>query len=319
MKKTRQGSVIYIISLMIVFLMIGALFWYIYNDYTKRKSDINAVEAVAKEVVQKPKEEPEEGFDENLLRRIDFNKLWQTNTDAKRWLFVPGTKIDAPVMNENKVGSYFYDLRGFDKHWNNCGSFLVPKAPPDSKGNEIDDGHLFILGHRMNSYNGEWQFSNLPTRWGTKDGADAHPYVYVYYKDHAERYRVWTAIDARPSDMIYDIPTEIGSKDYDNVLKHTRAMSRYETDVLTDKNIRTLYMSTCNQTNRGSWIRFVLVSVQDATYDYQTGEYIDISDKHKENLWKDKFVKQRLELLKDLEPIEDDSIKADVPALDVED
>lgn len=302
-KDAKGSRVIYVVAMISLLIMIAAAFLYIYSDYMKHKDDNKFIKAVASEVVKIPKKpEIHEGFDENLLRRIDFNKLWQTNGDAKRWMFVPGTKIDAPVVNEPRVGSYFYDLRGLNKRPNNCGSFLVPKAPTDSEGKEVDDGHLFILGHRMNNYNGEWQFSNLPTRWGTKDGADKHPYVYIYYPDHAERWKVWMALDARGSDMIYDIPKRIGSDEYEAMLKHAQSLSRYQTDVTVDKNTHTLFMSTCNRPNGGAWIRFVLVSVPDANYYYDSQTYVDMSDSHKERIWKKNLAEARAKALEKLVP-----------------
>ena len=306
MKKSKNEAghhIIYAVALISLTVMIAAAFLYIYDDYMKRRDDNQAFEAVVNNVVRTPEtSELLEAFDENLLRRIDFDTLWQTNDDAQRWMFVPGTKIDAPVLNEPNVGSYFYNLRGLNKRRNYCGSFLVPKAPTDSKGNEVDDGHLFILGHRMNNYNGEWQFSKLPTRWGTKEGADKHPYIYIYYPDHAERWKVWMALDAWSTDMIYDIPTKIGSDDYEAMLKHAQSISRYQEDVTVDKDTHTLFMSTCNRPNGGVWMRFVLVSVPDANYYYDSKTYIDMSDSHKENVWKKGLAESRIKELDKLAP-----------------
>lgn len=299
----KGSRIIYAVAMISLVVMIAMAFLYIYNDYMNHKGDNKSVETLASKVIQNPKTpENHEAFDKNLLRRVDFKTLWQTNDAAQRWMFVPGTKIDAPVLNEPNVGSYFYNLRGFNKRRNSCGSFLVPKAPTDSNGKEVDDGHLFILGHRMNNYNGEWQFSNLPTRWATKAGAEKHPYVYIYYPDHAERWKVWMALDARGTDMIYDIPTKIGSDDYEAMLKHAQNISRYQTDVVVDKNTHTLFMSTCNNPSGRAWIRFVLVSVPDANYYYDSQTYIDMSDSHKENIWKKALAESRIKALDKLVP-----------------
>lgn len=299
----KSARIAYVTATVLLVVMAVSAFIYIYSEYSKYEEDTKASADVASKVVQNPKAPDNvEAFDKNLLRRINFSKLWQINDAAKRWMFVPGTKINAPVLNEPNVGSYFYDLRGLNKRRNRCGSFLVPKAPTDSDGNEVDDGHLFILGHRMNNYNGEWQFSNLPTRWGTKDGANEYPYVYIYYPDHAERWKVWMALDARGSDMIYDIPTKIGSDDYEAMLKHAQSISRYQTDVVVDKDTHTLFMSTCNRPRGRAWIRFVLVSVPDANYYYDSQTYIDMRDKHKENIWKKGLKESRLGTRGDVMP-----------------
>ena len=267
----KRRRKIYTVVMGICILIMIAAGVYAVNDIFWYHNAKQASEIVTRKVVRTVK--TRQRIDKNLLRRIDFKALWQMNTDAKRWLFVPQTKINAPVLDEPKVGSYFYSLRGLNKRYNYCGSFLVPKAPNDSEGHKVDDGHLFILGHYMDGSRDEWQFSKLPSRWGTKAGANKYPYVYLYYPNHAERWRVWMALDATGSDMIYDIPTKIGSNEYAAMLTHAKKLARYRQNLHVTKEMPTLFMSTCNRSKTGAWIRFVLVSVLDAKYDYQSQTY----------------------------------------------
>ena len=265
--------------------------WYVGHDASEKKDADDEVSDVAQEVVQEVVQEPARddaerfGIDENLLRRIDFNSLIAENADATRWMYVPGTKIDAPVMQERTVNQYFYNLKGLNKTYNGCGAFLVPAEPKNEDGSLPDDARLLILGHRMNSYNGEWQFSNLPTRWGTVQGASDYPYVYIYYPDHSERWRVWAGLDAWESDEIYDIPYELGSDKYGEMIQHVAANARYSVGDTPDKNTRILMMSTCNRPNGGALMRFVLVSVPDAAYYYDSGTYVDKDDERAYNAW----------------------------------
>lgn len=273
---------------------IGVGSWYIYQDYGKHESDTKATDELIKMVVKEPeKTEPtgpvgyQSGMDENLLRQIDFGMLISQNSDATRWMYVPGTAIDAAVMQERTVNQYYYNLRGFNKSYNGSGSFLVPATPKDSDGDLVDDAHILILGHRMNSYNGEWQFSNLPTRWGDAGSAAEYPYVYIYYGDRAERWKVWAGLDVWCSDMLYDIPYKVGSEDYENLITHMQELARYQLTDAPDKDTRTLILSTCNRPNGGALIRFALVCVPDATYYYETNQYVDANDSKVYQKWVD--------------------------------
>lgn len=276
----RIGAVLLVIAVCAV-----GTWMYLSHDKAQMEDNADDIIEVAEQVVEEP--EPTEGFDENLLRRIDFASLQAINGDATRWMYVPGTAIDSYVMQEQTVGHYEYDLKSIYRRYNGCGSFLVPAPVRDSEGNAIDDAHTLLLGHRMNNYNGEWQFSNLPTRWGSIEGANEHPYVYLYYGDHSERWRVWAAVDAWDSDMIYDMPYEIGSEKYQSLLDHIASTARYQAVSAPDNETRTLVLSTCNRPNGGALMRFALVLVPDASYYYDSGEYVDASDAHAEEVWKE--------------------------------
>lgn len=296
-KRSRKSTIIYWSIMALLFVILLGCGIYIYNDYMERQNGEAETEALRNTVVIQPtagetakeQQELKEGFDANLLRRIDFGKLQSVNTDIQRWLFVPNTKIDEPVVNEPVPGRFFYDLRGWNKRYNGFGNFLVPKAPKDDKGREVDDGHTLILGHRMHSMNGEWQFSNLPIRWGNIQGANQFPYVYIYYPDRAERWTVWEALDILGTDEMYNLPIPFGSDRYGEMLNHIQQFARYRRDVgiNVDKNVRTVMLSTCNYVGESNKLRrFALVLVPDATYYYKNKKYEDFSDTVKYNQWK---------------------------------
>lgn len=283
-RRERIGTAVRMgVALAIAVATVGGCMWYIAENQREKETAVSEVRQVAEQVAPAP--EPREAFDEHLLRRIDFASLQSVNPDATRWMSVPGTDIDSYVLQEQKVGRYRYDLRNIYGRYNGAGSFLVPAATRDEDGNLPDDAHTLILGHRMNSYNGEWQFSELPTRWASADGARSHPYVYLYHEDRAERWRVWAGMDAWASDRIYDIPYGVGEEDYGEMLEHVRGSARYLIGDAPDADTRTLFLSTCNRPNGGALMRFALVLVPDATYFYDTGEYVDMSDARAEARW----------------------------------
>ena len=211
----------------------------------------------------------DDGIDKNLLRRIDFTTLQQENNEVSRWLYVPDTAIDDVVMQESVVGQYAYDKRDMYHTYNRSGSYLIPATPLNEYGESSVDAHTLILGHRMNSSNGEWQFSHVPSRWGTYDGSINYPYIYVYYPDRAERWRVWAAADTFGNDMMYQTPYRLGSDIYGTLLDHIEAQAHYTTMDKPNRETKTLILSTCHNFHLDDG-RFYVASVPDMTYYYDT-------------------------------------------------
>lgn len=264
---------------------------YVYKSDQDQQHDAKVVSSVASQVVSDAVESNgdavvDDTMDKALLRRVDFGHLKGENSDVESWLYVPDTGIDEVVMREPVVNQYKYDLRDWLGRRNSSGTFLFPAEDKDSDGNCVDDAHQLLLGHRMiNWRGGDWQFSKLPTRWATAKGASDYPYVYLYYGDHSERWRVYAGVDAWDSDMIYDQPYEIGSDRYESLLTHVSGIARYTVGDMPDRYTRTLMLSTCNRPNGGALRRFVLVCVPDAQYYYDTKVYLDMKDKASYDAW----------------------------------
>lgn len=253
----------------------------------KESANIESAQAETNQLIQTFVDPPDmseivESVDENMFRRIDYDSLKATNSDFSRWLYVPNTAIDDAVMQEPVVDQYFYNLRGFYKQYNGCGQYLIP-ARHDT---ETVDAHTLIMGHRMNSYNGEWQFSNLPTRWGDAEGAMEFPYVYLYYQDRSERYRVYAGCDLQSYDSAYKIPWKIGTDEYQGMLDDTFSKARYTLGDAPTKNDQTLFMTTCNYDYTNTHRRFVLVSVLDAEYYYDTDTFVNVGENKRYEKWK---------------------------------
>lgn len=221
-------------------------------------------------------------LDPYLFRNINYDRLKSINSDFDSWLYFPGTSFDYPVVRERYVGSYFYNMKSFYGRYNGCGTPLIPKSD-DGK-----DFRILILGHRMINYYGskDYVFSNLPKRWGYKQGGINNRYFYTYEKDRTIKWKLWAAISTTGSDMIYQTPYKEGSEDYDRLLKHCENIARYTIGQIPDSYTPTLMLSTCSRRsddiNAG---RFALVLVPDMIYDKNKVEIIYYDDVWNENLW----------------------------------
>lgn len=243
-----------------------------YADASKEVSHV-AEEVAPKQVTVNLSESS--WVDQNLLRKIDFDTLTKRNADARTWLYVPGTGLDAPVMSEKSVGQYYYDLRGIDKRYNGYGSFLIPASPDGA-----DDYRTLILGHKMAGYYGsqDWQFAQLPIRWATREGAESYPYIYTYTSDGvATRWRVWAGVDAHADSVLYDLPATRDSDIYKDSIAYCQNHARYTIGEAPTPDRRSLVLSTCNRAAGGAWQRFALVCVEDAVVDAD-GVYHDRDD-----------------------------------------
>lgn len=246
------------------------------------ESQVSKTSKKKKKVLKDIKEEELSFLDPYLFRNINYDRLKSINSDFDSWLYFPGTSFDYPVVRERYVGSYFYNMKSFYGRYNGCGTPLIPKS---------DDGKDFrtlILGHRMINYYGskDYVFSNLPKRWGYKQGGINNRYFYTYEKDRTIKWKLWVAISTTGSDMIYQTPYKEGSEDYDRLLKHCENIARYTIGQRPDSYTPTLMLSTCSRRsddiNAG---RFALVLVPDMIYDKQKVEVIYYDDVWNENLW----------------------------------
>ena len=197
-----------------------------------------------------------------LKRHIDFDYLQSINKDATRWLTIPGTNVDYYVMQEPVVGESYYLWRNIYGNSSSWGSLLSPAIPGGG-----DSAHTLIFGHHM--IDGSVAFSSF-SNYYYSDAYNANAYrdVYVYYPDHSERWKVWAACDGYSSDGVYNIPSDLGSNSYVDLIQSMKSKARYKLGSAPDSNTKTLVMSTCNGWYAGSNVRFYVVCKPDVGYNY---------------------------------------------------
>lgn len=227
------------------------------------ESAIVTVEAVESSEVGLPMTDIEAYFDDPIDRKIDWDALLTINSDIACWLYIPGTDIDYPVMQEKVLGEYYYldhDIYGGELK---SGSLLIPKEPDDY---EDKDMHLLIFGHNM--LNGT-MFSSL-RRYMQADFYTEYPYAYLYYPDRAERWQVWSVYHTKDTDSIYDIPYEANTKAYSDLLADIKAKQYYATNVdMVKPSEHILTLSTCDNFDGTHTGRFVVNAAADACKNYE--------------------------------------------------
>ena len=251
---------------MSVSLFVGLTFLTLdHLQHEREVSEVSVVQGIREQVVLSPDEvtvripEP----DKNLTRQIDFSELSAINSDVLSWIYMPDTNVDYYVMQEPAGmpdGEYKYIWRDIYGEENSWGSIFTPYIP----GGEGADAHLILFGHRMRDRT--LGFSNL-REFLDADYMASHPYVYLYYPEYSQRWRVWTACNPDFTDDIYRIVPryELGSAEYGELLLHIEEDLAEVTDgERPDVNTPILVLSTCYQDDT----RMCVICALDKTYEY---------------------------------------------------
>lgn len=194
-----------------------------------------------------------------MQRRVNFNDLKAINSEVDCWIYVPGTHIDYYVMQETEPEIYYYLWRDIHQYQSEWGSIFKPAY---DHMDTVKDAHQLIFGHHM-AY-GEVAFSDLMS-YHDKAFAESHPYVYLYYPDRVERWRVWTGGTIMPDHAVYTVPYELGSVEYDNLLTELENDGEWSLRTKPRRTDKTTILSTCDG---GGAYRYFLATTWAETYYY---------------------------------------------------
>lgn len=193
-----------------------------------------------------------------MARDVDFGPLLERNGAVAFWLSVPGTGIDYPVLQEARVGEYYYLRRDMDGRYSRSGWLFTPAVPEGP-----EDMHMLVFGHNMGG--GSTVMFGTLGKYKDQAFCSDHSYAYLYYPDRTERWRVFAAANVVKDDDVYSMPYESGTEDYGSLLEHLAGASLYDTGVQAPGNtIRTLVLSTCDRSYGGQSGRFIVALEPDA-------------------------------------------------------
>ena len=179
-----------VIAVCIVVLAIYGIKW------TKQRNNIKEVQKIAK---------VEEEGDEKL----DFAKLQEINPDIYAWIYIPGTKINYPILqsSEEEEEDYYLDH-------NLDGSDGRPGCIYTQTLNRRDftDFNTVIYGHNMK--NGS-MFKTLHY-FEDADFFEQNPYAYIYTEQGALVYHIYAAYETDNSHILNtnDFTSEEGINAY---------------------------------------------------------------------------------------------------------
>lgn len=118
-------------------------------------------------------------------KNLDFNSLRKnTNKDIYAWIYIPGTKVDYPIVQHPTDNKYYLD-------YNLDGTKGYPGCIYTENYNKKDftDRHTVIYGHNMK--NGS-MFATLH-RYEDREFFDKNRYIYVFTENDVFVYKIFAA------------------------------------------------------------------------------------------------------------------------------
>lgn len=180
-----------VLVLLLIFLLVLG-FRELYGFY-----QIESEQKVLRESVLKvPKEGQGEELDPNdpLNRYIDFNALCNINPDISGWIYIPGTKIDYPILVGGADEKYLH--RDYTDTYSYAGSIFAYAAT-----NLNTDSHTCLFGHNMIS--GQ-MFGNLK-KYKNQEYAAEHAKMYLYTPNKTKECLLISVFGCKNTDTVFDI------------------------------------------------------------------------------------------------------------------
>lgn len=85
-------------------------------------------------------------YDEDGLQQVDWGYWKSVNPDIVAWIFIPGTNVDAPVVQAKPDDPTYYLTHDVRRHWNVYGAIYLDAACTQG----MDSPNLVVFGHHMN-------------------------------------------------------------------------------------------------------------------------------------------------------------------------
>lgn len=170
---------------------------------------------------------------------FDWSALEQVNPDIYAWIYVPGTNIDYPVLQNATDDNYYLK-------YNMNGTRGYPGCIYTEKINRKDfsDFNTVIYGHNMRND------SMFATLHYFEDYAFFKncPYIYIYQEDKVLAYEIFAAYTSDNQHILYsnDFTTESGRQIYlDKIYRNTDSTANLRSDVQAGEQSHILTLSTC--------------------------------------------------------------------------
>lgn len=192
-----------------------------------------------------------------MLRRFDFDELQSKVPDFYCWMYIPNTEIDYCVVH--------IDVNNQKYVWSDVYGDSSSVGCIFTYDTEEDDMLRVFYGHHLS---GPAKMFTELTNYENKEWAEEHPYVYLYFPDRVERWKVWAPQYVTKSHAIYQYPYHDGEADYDMLLSNldTAFGEKFaEKPTMHDKIIA---LSTCDSAIDGTSGRYVVPLKADISQSY---------------------------------------------------
>ncbi len=258
-KKRKRANVLTIVLLIVAVVVIIFALWRLLPILMDYRQSNSTYEELAEEVVdQTGTVEGEIGseswnaYDWQSVE-IDFNALWQINSDVVGWIRFDNTDavtVDYPILHGETNDDYLHtDLYGT---YHYAGSVFL------ESGNSADltDIYNIIYGHNMR--NGS-MFGTLRRYRDSDDFYEENPYFTISTPRGAFRYEIFGYANISDSSDIYRVGFMANNSEYQELIDEMLSVSMRDTGIVPTAKQQTVTLSTC--TSAGDTYRFAVFGV----------------------------------------------------------
>ena len=274
MNKKKSGDIYKIICIILLIILIGIVAVWGYRIIVENRANSkyeeiqNTVNSAAKQaeteavIIETETEEETETETEEVQnafdipeKNLDWTSLYAENKDIYAWIYIPGTQVDYPVL-QNAADDTYYLNHNIDGSDGKPGCIYTEKI--NSK--DFTNYNTVLYGHNMK--NGE-MFGCLHD-YEDKTFFDENPYVYVYTEEKTYVYEIFAAYTATNAHILNtnDFSTQEGFADYlDNVVYNKALTGNFRNDTRVTSDNRIITLSTCTSNSSKRWlVQAVLVN-----------------------------------------------------------
>ena len=173
-------------------------------------------------------------------RKIDFNSMQKdVNPDIYAWIYVSGTKVDYPILQNSSNNEYYltHDSEGKKAA---CGSIFTE----DYNNKDFNDNHTVIYGHNMK--NGT-MFKSL-RNYDKQDFFIENKYIYIYTAEDTRVYEIFGAYEYTDEHLLINYDTENRGKFQaylDKVKNRSDVSGHFNRDMTLNGSDKVITLSTC--------------------------------------------------------------------------
>lgn len=222
MRRKYQIYLLNVIIAMLVGVFIFSMYHLVRITYFKESSK-KVNDRIIKEVMI-PKGDSSEDDKEVGEFKIDFARLKEINSDVIGWIYIPGTKINYPIVQ--RKDNWYYLNHDIYKKYNIMGSIFMNAR----NQSDFSDSNTILFGH--NNHQDHLMFTDLKEIYDGTLGDELS--IYIYTENKTYTYQIYSVYLTSPSD---ETPLNI----------ETNFFERAEKEFLHVKSdsMKTLTLSTC--------------------------------------------------------------------------
>lgn len=232
------------------------------DNYQKLQEEVANTKEVEKKTGNKIQEE---AVPEDILKKlgieipeknIDFAALKEENEDIYAWIYIPGTKVDYPVLQHPTDDSYYleHNLDG-SKGYPGC----IYTEAVNSK--DFTDPNTVLYGHNMKDGS---MFATLHD-YEDRQVFEENPYIFIYTSEKTFVYQIFAAYKYNAIHLIYNFDLnnpEIFQNYLEQIfeIRDMDANIRQDVSVNADNHIITLSTCISGEKNKRFLVQGVLLN-----------------------------------------------------------